>query len=235
MRNIEGRTILDGADISHWQGLDFDISNLDFVICKATEGVTFDDSTFVTNIERGLAQGKCVGAYHFARPDNNTAIEEAKHFVEVVKPYVGNCLLALDWEGDAWNYPLTWIREWLDAVYDMTGVRPLLYCNRSKVHLMQNVLDGNYGLWVARWRTANVEVQNEQIAEKDYGDISPYPFAAIWQYWNRPYDKDVFYGTAETWQKYCNSDKGQDVINPLPTNKCDCAICRALRNAGLIE
>ena len=235
MRILDGKVILDGADISHWQGHDFDISGLDFVIIKATEGITFNDEMFLENINRALAAGKCVGAYHFARPENNSAVEEARHFVDVVMPYVGNCLLALDWEGVAWNYPISWAKEWLDEVYRLTGVRPVIYANRSKVHLLQSILDGNYGLWVARWRTGEVLTQNEYIADKDYGDISPYPFAAIWQYWNRPYDKDVFYGDTDTWQKYCNSDVGKDVVNPIPTAKCDCTICRALRNAGIIE
>jgi len=55
---------------------------------------------FIDNMNAGVSAGVVMGAYHFARPDNNSAVDEANHFVSVAGNYIGAGYLppALDLE-----------------------------------------------------------------------------------------------------------------------------------------
>lgn len=204
--------MLHGCDISKWQGADFDISEQDFVIAKATEGKTYVDTYFHHNIEKALKNNKLIGAYHYARPDNNSAKAEAEHFVNTIKAYVGKCLLALDWEGVALSFPVTWALEWLKEVERLTGVKPLLYCSASYIPECKLIADNGNGIWVAKWA---------EVAP----DVKPtFSVMAIWQYTSKPYDKDKFLGDAKAWQKYCNSDIAFGVPEE-GSSSCGCAFC----------
>lgn len=208
--------MLNGCDISHYQGMNFDISGEDFVIAKATEGRTFIDKCFTTNMGKALALGKLMGAYHYARPENNTPQEEAEHFVSIVKPYIGKCLFALDWEGVALSYPIEWAVEWLKEVERLTGVKPLIYCSASYVKKCKPVADNGNGIWVAKWSATAPTV-------KPYFTVM-----ALWQYTSSPYDKDKFYGDANTWQKYCESSlSADDTTNDEESGSgsCGCDFC----------
>src|SRR5207302_823289 len=74
-----------GIDVSHYQGTinwpAVFASGERFAFEKATEGVTYTDPKFVTNMLAGKAAGVLMGAYHFARPLNNSAADEAAHFL----------------------------------------------------------------------------------------------------------------------------------------------------------
>lgn len=203
--------MLKGCDISHHQGKNFDFSGEDFVIAKATEGKTFIDNCFLHNMERALDYGKCIGAYHYARPENNSAKDEAKHFVEIVKPYVGRCLLALDWEGVALSYPIDWAVEWLKEVELLTGVKPVLYCSASYVGNCKKVAENGNGIWIAKWSEYAPSVK------------PTFQVMALWQYTNRPYDKDKFFGDKAAWQKYCESS--YDTITESGNGSCGCEFC----------
>src|SRR5882672_1982748 len=72
----------DGIDVSHFQGaIDWtSVKNAGttFAFTKATEGVGFTDSTFVTNMSGAAGAGVIIGPYHLARPDSsNTDINDA--------------------------------------------------------------------------------------------------------------------------------------------------------------
>jgi lysozyme len=100
-------------------------AGFDFVILKATEGRTFDDERFAAHRRAAKAAGLAVGAYHFARPDNNTPQQEAAHFLRIYRPQQGDLLPALDWETD----PPTgsWALAFLRAVEQAIGTPPMLY------------------------------------------------------------------------------------------------------------
>ena len=203
--------MLHGCDISKWQGENFDMRTQDFVIAKASEGKTHIDKYFYHFIDKAILQGKCIGAYHYARPENNTPREEARHFVNVVKPYIGNILLALDWEGNALNYGIEWALTWLREVKDLTGVKALLYCSASYIPKCEKIAINGNGIWVAKWsNTAPI--------------VKPtFSVMAIWQYTNTPYDKDKFFGDAEAWKKYCKTDK--KIESNEGNFNCGCTLC----------
>ena len=203
--------MLNGCDISKWQGQDFDVTKEDFVIVKATEGRTYTDPYFHQNIKKSLNANKLIGAYHYARPENNTPQEEAKNFVYEVKDYIGKCLLALDWEGVALSYPIDWAVEWLKEVERLTGVKPLIYCSASYVAKCSKVADNGNGIWVAKWSETAPKVK------------PTFSVMALWQYTSNPYDKDKFFGDASTWQKYCDINLSVKVEDDNAS--CCCEFC----------
>lgn len=121
-----------------------------FVYLKATEGLTFDDERFVWNRAAAKAAGLQVGAYHFARPDNNPARQEAEHFLRVARPRAGELLPVLDWE----TGPPTgdWAVEWLRIVGEAIGARPVLYSYGDFLRRTGHAdVLGRYPLWLANY------------------------------------------------------------------------------------
>src|SRR5688500_18892234 len=87
-----------------------------YAVAKVTEGTGFVDQTFATNRAQMKVNGLVRGAYHFARPDDNKAEDEAKFFLDSIKQQVGDLevgdFLALDLEvgsGDLGEWALTWL------------------------------------------------------------------------------------------------------------------------------
>ena len=182
--------MLKGCDVSSWQSTsDWSASEFDFVICKATEGVTIIDSQAQAHYAKAKRSGLLTGFYHYARPESNSAQREAQYFVDAVRPYIGESILALDYEGRALAYGPEWALRWLNIVHEMTGVKPVIYLQGSAVSGYGDILSADYGLWVAHWGTQNPW-------------ISPWPFYTLWQYRGDPLDLDYFNGDAETWAKY---------------------------------
>ena len=113
-----------GTDQSNWQPNQ--ITDGDFIICKATEGTNYVDQTCDIKYQMNKAAGKLLGVYHFARPEWNSAEAEAEFFVNNIKGYIGEAILVLDWESpNKWD--VNWAKRWLDKVYNLTGVKPLIY------------------------------------------------------------------------------------------------------------
>jgi len=146
-----------GIDVSNYQGSINWTSVLNdgktFAFVKATEGYTYNDPRFVTNMNNGNNAGVVMGAYHFARPDNNSANDEANHFVSIAGNYIGNGYLppVLDIEISG-NYTFSqlsvWIQDWLTSVENQTGVRPIIYTTIYYASHLSSSLS-TYDLWVA--------------------------------------------------------------------------------------
>ncbi len=154
-----------GIDVSHHQGnINWQLVANDgkvFAFCKATEGMTYQDPLFTTNMTNGMNAGVVMGAYHFARPDNNTAIQDADNFIAHAGNYIGNGFLppVLDLEDPNASTHLdqiftssqltAWVQAWLNRVENQTGVRPILYLNSNYAYFLDNSLT-TYGLWIAK-------------------------------------------------------------------------------------
>ncbi|HEX5471981.1 MAG TPA: GH25 family lysozyme [Lacipirellulaceae bacterium] len=217
-----------GIDVSHWQGTiakstwkSLKNDGYSFVFIKATQGDSYVDPQFVENIKGAKAHGLLVGMYHFcdldsARDDPRDAVNEAKHFLAVIKPYYksGKYLPPV---ADVERFPkglktgqyekLTskWVQAFSDTIYNGLGVRPIIYTSKSKANSYYSAsVAKSHKLWLAWW--------------KGTGATSP-PVAAdtplwgIWQFWQWSdgadaialanqapglkghVDRDVFYGT----------------------------------------
>ena len=206
--------MLKGIDISKWQaGINLSAlgNQVDFVICKATEGVGYTDKNCDGFYQEAKRLGKKLGVYHFARPDlGNSAVEEADYFIKETKGYHKEAILILDWEPQGNSIANTgWAKGWLDRVYEKTGVKPLIYMSASVVRAYDwsKVVAGDYGLWIANYGSNNGTAQK--------GVFNNYPlrywsFYALWQYtskgrlsgYNGNLDLNYFSGNKEAWDKY---------------------------------
>ena len=124
-----------GIDISHHNGWPFNSATekaykeSDFVIVKATQWMSAYkwESYFPKAMDRTLKDGKLAGAYHYAT--GLTAKKEAQYYVSVIKPYLGQIILALDWEkqdNSSWG-STSWCKLFCDEVYRLTGIYPFFY------------------------------------------------------------------------------------------------------------
>src|ERR1700730_9398342 len=126
---------LKGIDVSHHNGRpDWGVvagNNYLFAIAKATEGLTVNDARFAGNWQGIQDAGLVRGAYHFARPSNNTPEDEADHFLAQVAAAGGvetGDLLALDMEDEGTAEDLhDWSLTWLPRVERQVGFKPLFY------------------------------------------------------------------------------------------------------------
>lgn len=196
---------LKGIDVASYQAnMDVSTYPCDFVICKATEGTGYVNPVCDKHYQQAKSSGKLLGVYHYARPDaGNSAEAEADFFIENIKGYIGEALLALDMECAGWQKYSAWAKAWLDRVYAKTGARPLFYSPGSGFENYRDMLNaGNYGVWSC-------------------SDDSYYAGATIVMkqsvYDNL--DHDEFYGDAEAWRKYANPNGETKPVTPTPAPK----------------
>lgn len=212
--------LMAGTDISKHNG---EITtDGDFVIVKASEGIGYVHPRFNENVQKALNKGQLCGVYHYARPDTNLPTVEAEHFVETIRPYLGQVMLVLDWEEPDEIGNTTWVAAWMWQVFQMTGVRPVLYTSASVAQDYDwTGLSSQFDLWVACYVQDSTEFPRQDI---------PYDLSAwrtiIWQYsTNRgTLDHNVCSLSAEEWQARCAiSDEradGNDLLNAIRTARC---------------
>jgi GH25 family lysozyme M1 (1,4-beta-N-acetylmuramidase) len=204
------QTIL-GVDVSSYEGsinwLKVKAAGYTFAFAKATEGTTVTDSYFVGNQVNGTAAGMAMGAYHFARPENNSALAEANYFLSVAGPYIKACHLppVLDVEDPNGSPALAtfftsaqltaWVQTWMSTVQNATGIAPIIYIGPHNAAYMNSSIN-TYGLWIDDYNSS---------------PTAPPPNIGVWTNWefkqyswtgtvpgiNAPAacDMDVFHGT----------------------------------------
>ena len=144
--------MLNGIDISGWQkGIDLSRVPADFVIMKATGGVSFVSDDCDRQFQQAKSLGRLRGIYHFANDDQKA---EADFFVDNTLGYHdGETILVLDWESYALPLGVGWAKGWLDRVAARTGIKPLIYMSQSVTNQFDwsSVVGADYGLWVAAY------------------------------------------------------------------------------------
>jgi GH25 family lysozyme M1 (1,4-beta-N-acetylmuramidase) len=174
-----------GIDVSVWQGtIDWakvKAAGKTFVFAKATEGIGFEDARYDANRAGAMAQGLKFGAYHFARPGSNNPVTEADWFVNTARLQHGMLRPVLDIEltgGLGTSALTTWVKAWLQRVYQRLGVKPMIYTNAS---FWRNAMgdsrwfaDNGYSmLWIASWGTSNPSVPASNWGSRSW---------TFWQY-----------------------------------------------------
>lgn len=144
---------MNGIDISAWQGdagIDLAKVPYDFCIVKATEGTDYKNRYFAAHCDKVLSRKKLLGAYHYANGGNPQ--KEADYFLAYAKKYIGKAILVLDWEAKNNHLfgvkDLEWCLQWCSYVQKKTGIKPLIYIQKSA---MDAVKKAGYGLWVAQY------------------------------------------------------------------------------------
>lgn len=201
-----------GYDVSCYQSVGTGDSAKDFLICKATEGTGYVDKTCDKHYQRAKSKGKLLGFYHFARPDLNKgtsgAKAEADYFYKNCKNYFKEAIPVLDWEQPGTTGQVSWAKAFLDEVYRLSGVRPLIYMSASVVNGNNwSSISGYYGLWIAGY-PSKYNVKNPPtptVKDMPY-KIGSWKFWAIWQYSSSAgtLDRNIANMDANGWKKYAN-------------------------------
>lgn len=132
----DSRTELNGCDVASYQaGIDFSkMTTTDFAIVKSTQGTWYVNPYADIQYSGAKAAGKLLGMYHYA--EGKDPIAEARYFVRKVGNRVGECILALDWEGhdnSKFNSDaeVAWVLKFAMEVYRLTKVHIFLYMSKS--------------------------------------------------------------------------------------------------------
>lgn len=158
--------LLDGIDVSHHQGSiawkAVAGAGIKFAFLKASEGVSFQDSRFVTNLRACTDAGIPWGPYHFARPGTNDPVREANHFVKTVNDASPGRFPPLPWVLDIEVTTIgraattNWALSFMRRLRELTDRTPLFY---TYVAFAGQSLDPNstelarYPLWIAHYHS----------------------------------------------------------------------------------
>lgn len=170
-----------GIDISRYQTIMWDKldTNINFIICKASEGTTLTDPKFAT-FWKSINPKVKKGAYHFFRP-HLSGVEQAKLFLSVANLQVGHLLPVIDVE-DAKIYrklnPRVVAKNLKDMIHYIETelkAKPIIYTNAGfwnrqfSLHFAD--MKNDYHLWIADYR-----FREEPAIPKGWEDWS------IWQH-----------------------------------------------------
>ncbi|UVX99602.1 MAG: glycosyl hydrolase family 25 [Bacteriophage sp.] len=222
---------MNGIDVSNWQrGIDVtQMHDVEFVIAKATEGTGYVNPDCDRVYQDAKESGKKTGVYHFARKGD--AIAQAKYFVNHISGYIGQSVLVLDYESSAVDQGVGWAKDWLDAVYNMTGVKPVIYMSNSAVHRYDwSEVAKNYSLWnagyYAGYNTIYGFIDNPPL-HYDLGEFSgktplfQYTSSGRLNGWTGNLDLDVFYGDSADWDKLAGCVASDNYKPSEPNHKAE--------------
>lgn len=190
----------------------------DIAMIKATQGTGYVNPWCNTDWQAAKNAGKLLGLYHYA--GGGDAVREADYFIENIKNYVGQAVLALDWESNqnaAWGVN-NWCRRFVDRVHELTGVWPLIYVSQSAIGQVANCAD-TCGLWVARY------AYNQPLSWDYKGanfSVAPWKTFTIHQFTGTDMDRNMVNTDREGWLRLAKGDGGaapSPEPQPKPTPK----------------
>ena len=199
---------LNGIDISSYQsGIDLTVVPCDFVIIKATQGTGYVNPDCDRAYQQAKRAGKLRGTYHYVGGGN--AVAEADYYVNNIKGYLRDGLLAIDWEAEqngAWGNE-AYLEQLVRRVIERTGVKPLIYSMASRYAQVAAVAKRlDCGLWIAEYADMNpTGYQAHPWREGAYGcAIRQYTSAGRLNGWGGNLDLNIAYMTRDQWSKYVN-------------------------------
>ncbi len=137
-----------------------------FVYMKATEGANHVDTTYARRALEADRHGIAKGAYHFLRL-GSPIDEQVRNFVQTVNWQPGDMPPALDVEipAELRKYGTSGVFEWLEAVENELGVRPIIYTgdNIRAKYLAKDPRFSKYECWIARYNPKGPDSDNWQI------------------------------------------------------------------------
>ena len=213
-------------DIASWQsGINlaevFKHNNLDGVIVKATQGTGYVNPNYASWAKWLIDNDKPLGVYHYL--DTADPEQQAKHFYNTVKLYIGKCVPCADYEGEALAKGAAWLKRFLDKFRALSGIQCLVYCSLSVVQSQdfRAIAADGYKLWVAQYADNN-HVNGFLINPWQKGSVAPFNGYVMHQYtssgrlngYNGNLDFDLFNGSYAEWCELC---AGESKPTPTPT------------------
>lgn len=210
---------MNGIDISAWQGdenIDLNKVPFDFCIVKATEGTSYKNRYFAAHCDKVLSRKKLLGVYHYA--NGGDPQKEADYFLAYCKKYIGKAILVLDWEARNNHLfgvkDLEWCLQWCSYVQKKTGIKPLIYIQKSA---MNAVKKAEYGLWVAQYPDyIETGYQKHPWNEGAYNCLlRQYTSAGKLPGYNGSLDLNKAYISAASWRKLATKAVKIATIKPV--------------------
>jgi len=230
---------MNGIDIAgHQKGINLAVVPCDFVIIKATQGKTFVNPEFTKQITQALSLGKYVGVYHYA---NGAGVDvEVNHFIDVIRPYLGKVILAIDWENNkdtkgandnpkfvAGDYK--YCEQILLSVKEKTGITPFLYMSKSVARQFRWEFGCTFPFWCAQYKKTGVPttyIDNPWTDSKGWGTwtgckILQYSSKGRLPGYNGNLDIDLAYMDGTEWLRWASGDLCPETptIQPQPQPK----------------
>jgi len=157
LKERENKEIYKGIDISKYQSnIDWDKLDLDFIICKKSEGISLKDLKYDYHIK----SIKCYkGIYHFFRPQYSGK-EQGKFFLSGIDSGDIDIRPIIDVESSKWwnqsNKKLG-VSRLCDMIYYIEkefGCKPIIYTSPKfwNTFICDEIDIKDYKLWVADWR-----------------------------------------------------------------------------------
>ena len=211
---------LNGIDISSYQsGIDLTVVPCDFVIIKATQGTGYVNPDCDRAYQQAKRAGKLRGTYHYVGGGN--AVAEADYYINNIKGYLRDGLLAIDWEAEqnsAWGNE-AYLEQLVRRVIERTSIKPLIYSMASRyaqVTAVAKKLD--CGLWIAEYADMNpTGYQAHPWREGAYAcAIRQYASTGRLNGWGGNLDLNIAYMTRDQWAKYANPG-GKPAAAPAPS------------------
>jgi lysozyme len=176
--NESSRNYQKGIDISHhqgdikWSSID---TSLDFIICKATEGVSFVDPKFKQNWD-SIECAK--GCYHFFRPQYSGE-KQAQLYLSNINLEPGNIKPIIDvemtnhWKNHSHRKKYVQnLKNMVNTIISKTGQVPIIYTNGNFWNdYISKYYDYSHILWIADYRK-----RDNPNVPKDFNDW------IIWQH-----------------------------------------------------
>ncbi|WP_370591386.1 GH25 family lysozyme [Saccharopolyspora montiporae] len=168
---------VEGIDVSNhngdidWKQVKADGKEFSFVL--ASDGTSFSNPMYDEQYHGAKDAGLITGAYHFARPDDSGAAEQANRFLDVAQYQNDGKTLppVLDLEvdpnsGGCYNKSVDEMHAWTDefsaTVKDRTGHEPIIYANPSFWQQCMGSTDsyGDHSLWLASYGVDEPQIPN---------------------------------------------------------------------------
>lgn len=198
---------LNGIDISsHQTGINLAAVPADFVIVKTTQGNWYVNPDADRAYQQAKRAGRLLGVYHYI-DGSGGAQAEADYFIDQCRGYLGEALLAVDWEVDdnrVWG-DLAYLEQVVRRIIARTGVKPLIYTMQNSYTAVKPVADRlDCGLWVAQYADdAPTGYQSHPWNEGAYGcAIRQYTSAGCLPGYDGTLDLNIAYMDRNAWMKY---------------------------------
>ena len=185
------------------------------VIVKATEGTGYINPKCDAQYQTAKSAGKLLGVYHYA--SGGDPVAEADYFLSNIKGYIGEAILALDWESGSnasWGNT-QWCRKFVDRVHEKTGIWCMIYVQASAVNQVANLVN-DCPLWIAGYPTnaPGWEVPNFMYS------TAPWATYTIWQFTSGGgLDKNIANLDAAGWKRIANPSGGGGGTTVTTTKK----------------
>lgn len=211
---------------SHQGGMDLEElfrknASLDGVIVKATEGVGYVNPYCDGWVQTLRKMGKPWGFYHYLVGADPVA--EADYFWQHTRSYFGEGIPCADYEAEALHAGTGYLKRFLDRIYELSGVKPFVYCSLSVVQGQdfKAIADAGYQLWVAQYADMN-PVSGFLDHPWQKGSVKPFSRYVMHQYtsngrlngWSRGLDFDLFSGSYAEWMEAARGG-----TEPTPAHK----------------